>query len=84
MRHSFIFFFFFPQSPKNAIGALISLGWNLLIGGMVGYFALSLVEALAMQELRRQHEVELSQLSAETVEDSVRIAFYDSNFANFR
>ncbi|KAJ3409228.1 hypothetical protein HDV05_004544 [Chytridiales sp. JEL 0842] len=46
-------------------GSIFGFAWNLIIGGMVSYFGFSLIEALAMQELRRQHEAELSQISAD-------------------
>ncbi|KAJ1548501.1 Vacuolar membrane protease [Cladochytrium tenue] len=47
---------------------LFGILWNTLIAGTVGYFALSLVEALAMQEIRRQQEADLAKLIADEAE----------------
>ncbi|KAJ3102180.1 Vacuolar membrane protease [Phlyctochytrium planicorne] len=38
---------------------IISTVWNTILGGMILYFMLSLVEALALQELKRRHDLEL-------------------------
>ncbi|KAJ1559016.1 Vacuolar membrane protease [Cladochytrium tenue] len=46
------------DAPITVFGIL----WNTLIAGTVGYFALSLVEALALQEIRRQQEAALAKL----------------------
>ncbi|KAJ3331866.1 Vacuolar membrane protease [Blyttiomyces sp. JEL0837] len=48
-----------PKDPSEQSTSIFGVIWNTLLTGMVLYFALSLVEALAIQELRRQHDEEL-------------------------
>ena len=48
---------------------MLALVWNSILAGMVGYFALSLVEALAIQEARRQHEVEIRRMDDDPLKD---------------
>ncbi|KAJ1552714.1 hypothetical protein HK405_010279, partial [Cladochytrium tenue] len=52
-----------PDVAVDGKTSIVGLLWNTFLGGMVGYFALSFIEALAMQELRRQHDLELAAIS---------------------
>ncbi|KAJ3110861.1 Vacuolar membrane protease [Phlyctochytrium bullatum] len=44
---------------------LLSTFWNAVLGGMVLYFLLSLIEALALQELKRRHDDEVRLIKAQ-------------------
>ncbi|KAI9340397.1 hypothetical protein DFJ73DRAFT_628048, partial [Zopfochytrium polystomum] len=57
-----------PSAVSDEPSSIFSIIWNMIIAGMVGYFALSLVEALAIQELRRQHEIEIINLKSDSDE----------------
>ncbi|KAI9337481.1 hypothetical protein BDR26DRAFT_863669 [Obelidium mucronatum] len=55
-----------PHQEAGSVSAtLISTLWNLMLIGMVGYFFISLMDAIAVQELRR--DAELIKATEETI-----------------
>ncbi|KAI9366879.1 hypothetical protein DFJ73DRAFT_805984 [Zopfochytrium polystomum] len=54
-----------PTADTESPTSIVGLVWNGLLIAMVGYFALSLIEALAQQEQRRRHDLEVAALASD-------------------